>query len=132
MPDSLPAGSVPDTDKLETLRSILLLQDRDRLEAFQHELEALRSQTEDAEHMVSVIQPLLTEALAARARTNPEEFAEAIRPSVALSLRRQVEEDRESLIAVFTPIIGRTIQRAIAEAMEALARQVDARMQRGL
>lgn len=119
----------PRSVELETLRAILLEQDRRRLEALQRELDALRHRVESAEEVVALIAPLLTEALAARARAQPEAFAEAIRPAVALALQKQVAEERESIVAALTPVIGRTIRRALAEALQALARQVDARMQ---
>jgi hypothetical protein len=119
----------PRSAELETLRAILLEQDRRRLEALQRELDTLRHRVESAEEVIALIAPLLTEALAARARAQPEAFAEAIRPAVALALQKQVAEERESIIAALTPIIGRTIRRALAEALQALARQVDARMQ---
>lgn len=122
-------GSASFVSELEALRDILLTQDRKQLEALRLELGSVRAQSESADHMVSLIEPLLTGALAERARTNPEEFAEAIRPAVASALQKQVQEQRESIIALLTPVIGRTIQRALGEALQALARQVDSRLQ---
>lgn len=115
---------------LATLRAILLSQERTQLEALQRELEALRDQSSDAGHFLALIEPLLTGVLAEKARTHPRELAEAIRPAIVLGLQQQLQEERESIIALLTPIIGRTVQRAIAEALEALARQIDARMQK--
>ncbi|MBX7234568.1 MAG: hypothetical protein K1X65_09310 [Caldilineales bacterium] len=123
-------GSVAFASELEALREILLTQDRKQLEALRTELDKVRAQSEDADHLVALIEPLLIGALAERARTNPDEFAEAIRPVVAAALQKQVQEQRESIIAALTPVIGRTIQRALAEALQTLARQVDSRVQR--
>lgn len=122
-------GSSPFVSELEVLREILLTQDRKHLESLRGELESLRTQSESADRVVALIEPLLTGALAERARTNPEEFAEAIRPAVAAALQKQVHEQRESIIIALTPIIGSTIQRALAQALQTLARQVDSRMQ---
>ena len=94
------------------------------------ELEALHNQSGDAGHFLALIEPLLTGVLAEQARTHPRELAEAIRPAIVLGLQQQLQEERESIIAVLTPIIGRTVQQPIAEALEALARQIDARMQK--
>ncbi|NOX62221.1 MAG: hypothetical protein GXP42_09805, partial [Chloroflexi bacterium] len=118
------------TQALETLRSVLLAQDRATIEDLRRELNALKGKVDDAERLIEMIEPLLVEALAKQTSAQPDAFAEAIRPALALGLRRQIQEDRESIVAVLAPIIGRTIQRAIAEALENLARQVDARMQR--
>lgn len=123
------ASALPARD-LATLRAILLSQEREQLEALQQELEALRRQTGDAAHFLALIEPLLTGVLAEKARTHPHELAEAIRPAIVLGLQRQMQEERESIVALLTPIIGRTVQKAIAEALEALARQIDARMQK--
>ncbi|MCO6452722.1 MAG: hypothetical protein J5I90_18210 [Caldilineales bacterium] len=117
---------------LETLRAILLAQDRAQLESLWRELEAVRAQAGDADYLINLIEPLLTGALAERVREQPDAFAEAIRPALVLGLQKQIAEERDSIIAVLTPIIGRTIQRAMAESFEAMARQVDARMHRVL
>jgi hypothetical protein len=123
-------GSASFASELEALRDILLTQDRKQLEALRIELGRVRAQSEDADRLVALIEPLLIGALAEQARTDPEEFAEAIRPVVAAALQKQVQEQRESIIAALTPVIGRTIQRALAEALQTLARQVDSRLQR--
>ncbi len=124
------SGLASGVGDLEALRAILLTQDRAQLESLRDELEGLRAQSEDGERVLALIEPLLTSALAERARSHPQEFAEAIRPAIATALRKQVLEERESIIAALTPIIGRTIQRAMIEALESLARRIDARMQR--
>ncbi len=115
---------------LQTLRDILLAQDRAQLLALQRELAALRAQSQNPDALVDRLEPLIAEILAERAREHPEEIAEAIRPALVIGLKKQIAEERETIIAVLTPIIGRTIQRAIADAMQALARNIDARMQR--
>ncbi len=117
---------------MEALRKILLTQDRAQLQALQQELAALRAQADSPEHLESLLEPLISDVLAERARTHPDEVADAIRPAIMLGLRQQVEQERDVLIGALTPIIGQTVQRAIAEAIESLARQVDARMERML
>lgn len=128
----LPPDEPAVSRELEALREILLTQDRAQLQAFQQELAALRARADSPEHLEALMEPLISDVLAERARTYPDEVAEAIRPAIMVGLRRQVKEDRDVLIGALTPIIGQTVQRAIAEAIESLARQVDARMERML
>ncbi len=128
----LPPEDSAESSQLEALRKILLTQDRAQLQAFQQELVTLREQAESPEHLETLLEPLISDVLAERARTHPDEVAEAIRPAIMVGLKQQVEEERDVLIGVLTPIIGQTVQRAIAEAIESLARQVDARMERML
>ena len=125
-----PAVAPAESKDLAALREILLTQDRAQLEALQRELAALRAQSESPEHLEAMLAPMISDVLAERARTHPHEVAEAIRPAIMMGIRRQVEKEQEVLIGLLIPIIGQTIQRSIAEAIESLARQVDARMER--
>jgi hypothetical protein len=123
------ASGPAESKELDALREILLTQERAQLEALQRELAALRTQSESSEHLGVLLDPVISEVLAERARTHPDEVADAIQPAIIVGLRQQVEKDRDLLIGVLTPIIGQTIQRAVAEAIESLARRVDARME---
>ena len=127
-----PAIDPVESKGLAALREILLTQDRVQLEALQRELAALRAQSESPEHLEALLDPMISDVLAERTRTHPQEVAEAIRPAIMVGIRRQVEEEQDVLIRVLTPIIGQTIQRSVAEAIESLARRVDARMERML
>ena len=126
------AADSVESKELEALREILLTQDRAQLQALQRELAALRIQSESPERLVAMLDPLISEILAERARSHPDEVAEAIRPALMVGLKQQIEKERDVLIGLLTPIIGQTVQRAIAEAIESLARRVDARMERML
>lgn len=126
------ADSPVNSNDLEVLREILLTQDRQQLEALQRELQRLQVQADNRDHLLTLLEPILTDVLAEQARAHPDEFAEALRPAIMLGLQQQVEKERDTLIAALTPIIGSTVQRAIAEAIESLARRIDERMDRML
>ena len=131
MTDPPGVDDAPEPGALEMLRQILLTQDRQRLEALQREIEALQQEVDAGpEQLPNLITPIINDILAERARNTTAELADAIQPAVAQSLQQQMQQERESFIALLTPVIGRTIQRALAEALESLARQIDARMQR--
>jgi len=127
-----PAADPTESKRLETLREILLTQDRAHLQALQRELATLHARSESPEHLTTMLDPLISEILAERTRTHPDEVAAAIRPALVAGFKQQLEKERDVLIGLLTPIIGQTVQRAIAEAIESLARRVDARMERML
>ncbi len=116
------------TSDLDVLREILLAQDREVLEKLQKEVEALKAKIEDPGEFLRVIEPVISEAIAHRSRTHPEEVAEALAPAIADAVKYQIKENRDAMITALMPIIGALIARSVREAFQALARRVDERL----
>ncbi len=110
---------------LETLRAILLAQDRETLKALQEEVERLKAKIDNPEEFLRVIEPVISKALAHRSQTHPEEVAEALSPVIVDAIQRQIRENRDAFVAALVPIMGPLITRTVQEAFQALARRVD-------
>ena len=116
--------------ELETLREILLAQDREKLEALREEVERLKAKIDNPEAFLQVIEPVIAEALAQRTRTHPKEVAQALAPIISDAVRLQIRENRDAFVSAMVPIMGPLISRTVQEAIQALARRVDEQIRR--
>jgi hypothetical protein len=105
-PDALEAGA-PDAfeDDFGQLRRILLGQEQERLAGLSSELGDVQRLLADKDALAAVIAPSLDSAL-----------------------RDKIQQNRDEMIEVLHPIIGQTVLRAVTEAIQDLARTVDARV----
>jgi hypothetical protein len=103
-------GDVPAPEPhppLEALRDILLDDDRERIADLEAELDNLERRVTDKDALVATISPVLGDAI-----------------------RRQIRDAREEMIEALYPIIGQLVVRAVSEAVQDLARTVDAQVRR--
>ncbi len=107
--DRPPAGAEPSPDgaPLESLRQILLRDQIARTETLESGLERLERQMRDEGFLARMIAPVLGE-----------------------SIRLKIQEARDEMIEALYPIIGRVVQRAVMEAINDLARSLDAQVKR--
>ena len=90
---------------LAELRTILLVDDRAHIGQVTHDVADLKQLLGDDEKLTQVIAPVMDRAL-----------------------RTSIEQNREEMIEALYPIIGQTVVRAVREAVQDLARTVDARV----
>ncbi len=136
--DRPPAGDDP---LLDSIRAILLQQDRDQVHRLQLEKDQLEQQ-------VRVLQQQLTR-LHGAAIANQEQIRELqsqlaqlgervqlesqglfarVVASLGEIIRLKIQGSRQEMVEVLYPIIGETIQRALAEFLRELQRNIDARI----
>ncbi|MBN1219117.1 MAG: SH3 domain-containing protein [Anaerolineae bacterium] len=95
----------PHDPSLETLRDILFEQDRQRVQTLEQDLDDLEERLTDPDTLVSIIAPVLGDAI-----------------------RRKIRDARDEMIEALYPIIGQVVLRAVSEAIQDLARTIDAQM----
>lgn len=129
----------PSNQSLDTIRTILLRNDReqlraevDRLQARIEQLEALLAHLEAVKADEAELLPRVRQALAQitsdTVEDQPTDMAEAIGPIIAESTRVQIRESADSLSEALSPILLITIQQAIQDALRELQRRIDMRM----
>lgn len=100
------AAALPSDDAfLAELQTILLSQDRAHVDQVTNDVADLKQLLQDDEKLTQVIAPVMDRAL-----------------------RTSIEQNREEMIEALYPIIGQTVVRAVREAVQDLARTVDARV----
>ncbi len=110
-PESDGQPAVPFTDEkapadgLETLRSILVDPERERVARLEAQVAELEVRTQDHDALVSAITPVLGDVI-----------------------RRKIRDSREEMVEALYPILAQLIARAVAEAIRDLARTIDTRM----
>jgi hypothetical protein len=100
-----PQGSPGGEPSLETLRALLTGSERQRIQALEAEVDALRQQLDDKDALIATITPVLGDAI-----------------------RRRIAEAREEVIEALYPILGQLVVRAVSEAVRDLARTLDAQV----
>ena len=109
-----PATASEDEQALEALREILVGHYSDRVTDLQIELDQAQS------HLA-----LLEEQI-----NDKDALVEMITPIMADSIRTSVRDSRDAMVDALYPIMGRLVTRAVTEAMQDLARQIDSQMRR--
>lgn len=92
-------------ESLESLRAIILGQDRQQIADIETELEQLEQRVTDPDKLIAIITPVMSHAI-----------------------RRTIRDSREAMIEALYPIVGTLVMRAVAEAIRDLAQSVDAQM----
>ncbi len=97
--------AAPEMVDFDELRRILLGQEQDSLSHLSGDLGELQ-----------------------RLMADKDALAAIIAPSLDAALRDKIQQNRDEMIEVLYPIIGQTVLRAVGEAIQDLARTVDARV----
>lgn len=100
-----PSSPVDGEHDLDRLRRILLGIEQDRLDILTADVEDLRLLFSDKEALAGYLAP-----------------------SIESAIRQKVSEDPAQVIEILYPVIGQAVLRAVSEAIQDLARNVDARM----
>ncbi len=137
---------------IETIRTIVVGQERQRLEQLEAELQALeqRLQTNDdsaltrlheladeiqrldartePDGLVDQLKPVMTGLVHQTIHDSPDEMAEALGPVMGEAIRVQIRDSRQGMVEAIAPIIGETVQKAISDFAREMQRNIDARL----
>lgn len=100
-----PDTSAGNEEGLDELRTLLLASDRARVQDIVAELGELDRLLKDEDALAALVSPALSEAI-----------------------RRSIVESRDEMVEALHPVIGLAVVRAVSEAIQDLARTVDARV----
>ena len=128
---------------METLRSILLDQERARLQDLEVRLRQLRDQAQERDLAAAVVQlqddvqpavmaghltPEMSNLIRRTIHESHDEMAEAIGPVMGEAIRVQIRDSRRDMVEALYPVIGETVQRSIAEFAREFQRNIDSRL----
>lgn len=122
VPDPVPE-SVPDVN-FETLRELILKEERRRLGGLEHRLNDPGTRAED-------IAGVLAEATAIRVKRD-RQLGRVLAPVVEEALLRSVKENPKVLAEALFPVIGPAIRRAVATLVEQMLQGVNQTLEYGL
>ncbi len=108
-------------DKLQLLRDILLIDDREIANAIHQRIEAITETLEKREKLSKKIDPIIEERL--------EEFVTKIPttlgPTITKTLRKQVANSKDEVVEALYPIIGKMIKRYIQNEIRLLSENMN-------
>lgn len=100
-----------------------------QLESLALALESLQEQAvTDTDSLKAMARPVFSEMVDQAVLDTPNHLAESLGPVMGDAIKTQIREDRASMIEALYPIIGNIVQKAVAEAMRELQRNIDKRL----
>jgi len=114
--------------EVATLRSVLQAE-REHSRDLETEVDLLRRKARaDAEGVVARMTPVMGDMIGRAIRDSRDEMAESLAPIMGEAIRVQIRNSRQDMVEALYPVIGATVQKAVAEAVRELQRNIDARM----
>ncbi|MDQ8732696.1 OmpA family protein [Bradyrhizobium sp. LHD-71] len=114
---------------LETLRGILLANERDSIETLRLALKALDDRVGDDDRFRDSMTRGLVAAFRAAEVSHHRELAEALSPLVLSGIRREILDSRDLMVEALYPITGRLVTTAVARAFRGLIAEVNAKLE---
>jgi outer membrane protein OmpA-like peptidoglycan-associated protein len=114
---------------LETLRRILLADERDSIETLRLALKAIDDRVGDEERFTDSVTKSLVAAFRAAEVAQHRELAEALSPLVLAGIRREIVESRDLMVEALYPITGRLVATAVARAFQGLVAEINAKLE---
>ena len=127
---SMIATARPDRQaELETLRRILLADERNSIETLRRALNALDDRVGDDDRFRDSMTKSLVAAFRAAEVTQHRELAEALSPLVLAGIRREIVESRDLMVEALYPITGRLVTTAVAHAFRNFVAEINAKLE---
>ncbi|MBI5052536.1 MAG: hypothetical protein HZC38_08835 [Chloroflexi bacterium] len=150
--DSTLSASPTDGNSIDSVRSILLAQERERICQLEEQLTALQQQSaalqqhsntlqssihdiqaeldrlRHGDELMNRITPMMSNMIGKTIRESPEAMAEALGPVMGEAIRVQIRDARIDMVDALYPIVGSTVQRAVSEFAREFQRNIDARL----
>ena len=134
----------PGTDpQLDSLRSILLNEERKRIHQLEEETEALQEQAKalqaeleqlreqlntDSQALIPKLIQQMSYIITNTIRDKRDELAEALGPIMSDAIRVQIRDSRKEMVEALYPIVLETVMRAVTEFLREFQRNIDARL----
>ena len=143
--DSTLSASSTDGNSIDSVRAILLAQERERICQLEEQLTVLKQHSNTLQSSIDDIQieldrlrhgdelmnritPMMSNMICKTIRESPEAMAEALGPVMGEAIRVQIREARIDMVDALYPIVGSTVQRAVSEFAREFQRNIDARL----
>ena len=108
-------------DKLQLLRDILLIDDREVARAIHNRIETIAETLEQREKLSKRIDPIIE----ARLKVFVSEIPLSLGPVITETLKTQIENSREQVVEALYPIIGKMIKRYIQNEIKLLSEKMN-------
>ena len=108
-------------DKLQLLRDILLIDDREVAHAIHQRIESIAETLEKRDKLSEKIDPIIE----ARLKTFVSEIPVTLGPTITKTLREQITNSKDEVVEALYPIIGKMIKRYIQNEIKLLSENIN-------
>ena len=108
-------------EKLQLLRDILLIDDRQIADAVNQRLDLLTETLEQKEKLSAKIDPIIEERL----NSFIAEIPETLGPTITKTLKEQIANSKDEVVEALYPIMGKMIKRYIQNEMKLLSENIN-------
>ncbi|RMA66187.1 cell envelope biogenesis protein OmpA [Ulvibacter antarcticus] len=108
-------------DKLQLLRDILLIDDREVAQAINRRIETITDTIERREKLSEKVDPIIEERL----KLFVEEIPLSLGPVITDTLKKQIAESKDQVVEALYPIMGKMIKRYIQSEIELLSENMN-------
>lgn len=108
-------------NKLQLLREILLIDDREVARAVSKRLDTLSETLEKREKLSEKVDPIIQQKL----NTFVEEIPVTLGPTITKTLKEQIENSKEQVVEALYPIMGKMIKRYIQNEIKLLSENIN-------
>ena len=115
--------------ELETLRRILLADERISIETLRRTLSTLEDRVGDDDRFRDSMTKGLVAAFRAAEVAQHRELAEALSPLVLAGIRREIVASRDLMVEALYPITGRLVTTAVARAFRSFVAEINAKLE---
>lgn len=119
------SSTTSQVDPLQQLKSILLNEDQQRIQELEQEIERLREQLNEKDHLIETLEPVIADLLDRKIKHSKDEVAAALAPVMSEAIKRQIRDAKEDVVDALYPILGRMVTKAVAEAMKKLVENIN-------
>ncbi len=115
---------VEEKDKLQLLRDILLIDDREVARAISERLETISETLEKREKLSTKVDPIIEEKL----DRFVSEIPVTLGPTITKTLREQIAKSKDEVVEALYPIMGKMIKRYVQNEIKLLSEKINSRV----
>lgn len=112
---------VEEEDKLQLLRDILLIDDREVANAIHQRIETISDTIEKREKLSEKVDPIIQEKLDAFIASIPETLG----PTITKTLKEQIANSQDQVVEALYPIMGKMIKRYVQNEIKLLSETIN-------
>ncbi|MBI1386420.1 MAG: OmpA family protein [Rhizobiales bacterium] len=117
---------------LETLKALLVGEERSRLDGVRERVARLEQQAGDDEALQASVTRIIAGALRDAEVERHDELARSIAPMVVSTIRYEIVNSRDQMVEALYPITGQLVSAYVASAMRDLMEEINRRLESGL
>jgi len=111
-------------DKLDSLRDILLIEDREDMQKILERLDEIESIFEKRKNLSSHVSPIIDE----RITDFSEKIPETLGPTITKTLEKQIKNSKDQVVEALYPIMGKMIKRYIQNEIKILSESINSKV----